>query len=113
MRKEHVWLLLLVLLTVMATPFFTTATINREPVVAYHGLPFPFLEQHTTLTPLPEDLPLEIGFLDPREHPTDLLWGPLIVDIAIVGAAYLGLWRLAGWMGRSLRRGTHRRGSGC
>lgn len=103
MRSKSKWILLLTLITVLVTPFFSRVTVEHELPVTYLGLPFAFLEQHTTLTPLPEDLPLQIGFLDPREHPTQLLWGPFLADIAVVGAAYLGLWCLVGRMrqGRS------------
>lgn len=94
MRKEYRWILLLSLFTVLATPLLSRVTIKHELPVTYHGLPFAFLEQHTTLTPLPENLPREVGFLDPRENPTHVLWEPLLMDLVIVSGAYLGLWNL-------------------
>ncbi|RSD28840.1 hypothetical protein [Mesobacillus subterraneus] len=79
MHEYRLWLLsyLIALIGVSITPLFDSVTVTSGYDLSKHrlGLPLPIIEQHTSLEPLPDAFPFELGFVSPQEHPTELLRG--------------------------------------
>jgi hypothetical protein len=80
---------------VTITPLFDSVTVTSKYDLTKHrlGLPLPIIEQHTSLTPLEDVYPFELGFVSPQEHPTTLIAGNyLILVVTAVFAVYLILF---------------------
>lgn len=81
---------------VSISPFFDSVIVMEYDQVEHHrlGFPLPIIEQHTTLTPLYESFPFELGLLDPREHPTEILLFNYIFSILSISLIVYLLFRL-------------------
>ncbi|GAM14884.1 hypothetical protein [Mesobacillus selenatarsenatis] len=80
---------------VTINPLFDSVTVTSDYDLTNHrlGLPLPVIEQHTSLTPLEDAYPFELGFVSPLEHPTTLIAGNyLILVVTAVFAVYLILF---------------------
>jgi hypothetical protein len=79
---------------VTITPLLDSVTVTSEYDLTRHrlGLPLPIIEQHTSLTPMEDAYPFELGFVSPQEHPTTLLTGNyLFLFVTAVFAVYMSL----------------------
>ncbi|GAW93536.1 hypothetical protein KKC1_26670 [Calderihabitans maritimus] len=78
-------------IVVLLTPFVIPATIMNHAQLSEVrlGMPFPFVQQRASLTPLGHEFPFKLRILNPLENPTRILSGNLILDVIIV---YIGLW---------------------
>lgn len=77
------------------SPIFDSDVIEDAEQLNHHelGLPFPFLVQHTTLTPMEDAFPFELGLLDPREHPSSIMpFSYVLNGLFFSVAACLILW---------------------
>jgi hypothetical protein len=85
--KECTISLFLGFIFVTITPFFDTVLITTYKQVEKHrlGYPLPIIEQHTTLTPIDDSFPFELGLVDPRNHPTDILFINYSLSVFIIG----------------------------
>lgn len=80
---------------VTITPLFDSVTVTSNYDLTKHrlGLPLPIIEQYTSLTPMEDAYPFELGFVSPQEHPTTLIAGNyLILVVTAVFAVYLILF---------------------
>lgn len=79
---------------VSITPFFDSAIVTHDYDLTRHrlGLPLPIIEQHTSLTPLEDAFPFELGLVSPQENPTKVLIGNyLFLVVTAVFAVYMSL----------------------
>jgi hypothetical protein len=85
-QKAYIFSLLIGFVIVTISPIFHSVVVTNYNQVEHHRLGFPFhiIEQHTTLTPLDESFPFELGLLDPREHPTDILFLNYLLSIVSI-----------------------------
>ncbi|MBT2691603.1 hypothetical protein [Bacillus sp. ISL-55] len=80
---------------VTITPLFDSVIVTSNYDLTKHrlGLPLPIIEQHTSLTPMEDAYPFELGFFSPQEHPTTLIAGNyLILVVTAVFGVYLILF---------------------
>jgi hypothetical protein len=79
---------------VTITPLLDSVTVTSEYDLTRHrlGLPLPIIEQHTSLTPMEDAYPFELGFVSPQEHTTTLLTGNyLFLLVTAVFVVYMSL----------------------
>lgn len=69
---------------VTITPFFDSVIVTSDYDLTKHrlGLPLPIIEQHTSLTPLEDAFPFELGLVSPQENPTSILIGNYVFLVA-------------------------------
>ncbi|WP_442600046.1 hypothetical protein [Neobacillus sp. D3-1R] len=96
-QRGYIFSFIIAFMIVTISPIFDSVLVTNYNQVEHHrlGFPLPIIEQHTTLTPLNESFPFKLGLLDPREHPTDILFFNYllsIVSIAIV--VFIVYWLL-------------------
>lgn len=80
---------------VSITPFFDYVIVTHDYDLTRHrlGLPLPIIEQHTSLTPLEDAFPFELGLVSPQENPTIILKGNyffLVVTAVVI--VYINLF---------------------
>ncbi|MEK5057231.1 MULTISPECIES: hypothetical protein [unclassified Paenibacillus] len=97
MRLRTLVLLSIILgfLLAAASPMLDSKLITDAEQLNHHelGLPFPFLVQHTTLTPMEGAFPFELGLLDPREHPSSIIpFSYFLNGLFYSGTVCLILW---------------------
>jgi hypothetical protein len=82
-------------LGISLTPFFDSVSVTSEYDLTKHrlGYPLPIIEQHTSLTPMKNAFPFELGVVSPQENPTRLLVGNYFLLIVIAGSAVYGCLR--------------------
>jgi hypothetical protein len=74
---------------VTITPLFDSVTVTSDYDLTRHrlGKPLPIIEQHTSLTPMEDAFPFELGFVSPQEHPTTLNLGNYVILVLAAGIA--------------------------
>ncbi|WLR57531.1 hypothetical protein LC048_12120 [Mesobacillus subterraneus] len=74
---------------VTITPLFDSVTVTSDYDLTKHrlGQTFPIIEQHTSLTPMEEAYPFELGFVSPKEHPTTFIHENYLILVLIAGFA--------------------------
>jgi len=94
--KVYLKILLLSLILVGLTPFVIPTTIEHldELHKVQFGAPLHFIEQIPTLSPSEKDLPLRLIVLSPWQHPTQILWGNLLISIIFVNIVMLASIKL-------------------
>lgn len=96
-QKAYIFSLLIGFIIVTISPIFDSVVVTNYNQIENHrlGFPLPIIEQHTTLTPLDESFPFELGLLDPREHPADILFlNYLFSIVSIAMIIYFAFWIL-------------------
>jgi hypothetical protein len=89
-KRGFIFSIIYAFILVTISPLFDLVLVTNYNQVEHHrlGFPLPIIEQHTTLTPLDESFPFELGLLDPREHPTDILlfnyWLAIVIIAMVV-----------------------------
>ncbi|MCM3781686.1 hypothetical protein M3231_01755 [Neobacillus mesonae] len=79
------------------SPVFDSVTVTGYEQLENHklGMPMAFLVQHTTLTPMEDAYPFELGLLDPREHPIGIIPFSYLLSVVIAAVfAFLILFVL-------------------
>lgn len=69
---------------VTITPLFDSVIVTSDYDLTKHrlGMPLPIIEQHTSLTPLEDAFPFELGLVSPQENPTSILIGNYVFLVA-------------------------------
>lgn len=98
---------------VSITPFFDSVTVTAEYDLTKHqlGFPLPIIEQHTSLTPLNDAFPFQLGMVNPHENPTSLLIGNYSLQVILASITFyilimifvnLNKLRMGYWEARNL-----------
>ncbi|MGM1049420.1 MAG: hypothetical protein ACQEXX_25245 [Bacillota bacterium] len=99
-RKLILLIMTIGIIIVTVSPILDSSIIVNYEQLRNHqlGFPFPFVEQHTTLEPFEEHFPFELGFVDPGDHPSRLLFGNYIASIICVNMILLALTWALKWL---------------
>lgn len=74
---------------VSISPLFDSVIVTKEYDLLHHriGFPLPIIEQQTSLTPEENVYPFELGFVNPQEHPIELLLTNFTFSILIISVS--------------------------
>lgn len=93
-------------IAVSITPLFDTIIVTSEYDLTKHrlGFPLPIIEQHTSLTPLEDAFPFQLGMINPQEHPSSLLLGNYALQVIFASISVYILMMIITNLIRTYRR---------
>ncbi|MGA9226015.1 MAG: hypothetical protein WB217_06735 [Mesobacillus sp.] len=92
-------------IVVSITPVFDSVIVTAEYDLTKHklGFPLPIIEQRTSLTPLDDAFPFQLGLVNPQENPTSLLIGNYLLQAILASITFYFLMMVSANLMRNYR----------